>query len=488
MYASLRKHLLSLLAVLTMTGGVLLPAAATAGEQADRAVAAVRKLLAAGHVAPGTRLQLGFKQGNINAFLGRDLALQKEWENLTGIVLDAHIVPQQPIRQTLQNDTGVDITVARNHEYPDLLAEGLVTDLTPLYAEYGFRLDDNATDGFIRPDLQAWAGEHAVAIPADGDIVLLYLRRDLLDSPPEQAAFRKTYGRALAAPKTWAEYEELLRFFHRPAQGLYGCAEERDQEGAWMYWMPRFLSAALPYQALFDAQMRPLLDTPAGIAATASYIAAVKYSAAGTTDNGKGYNYVLPLFAQGKAFAAISTVAGAKLFNGEGSAVRGKFVTVPVPGYRHGRHVLRRNTPIYGNNLVVPKSAKNARLAFLYAMWLTDPDISARSIGVTGGFADPYRWNHLRDARIREIYTAEALETFAGEWATTLPAGTGLRGDGDYLAALDRNLTAAARGEIGAHEAMKRTSAEWETITERLGRTDQIRQWQAFRKRFGGHS
>ena len=466
----------------------LLPIVAAAGEQADQAIAAVRKLVASGQVAPGARLQLGFKQGNINAFLGRELSLQKEWENLTGIVLDARIVPQQPIRQLLQNETGIDITVARNHEYPDLLAEGLIADLGPLYAEYGFRLGDDRGDGFIRPELQAWVGDRAVAIPADGDILLMYLRKDLLDSPQEQAAFRKAYGRPLAAPKTWAEYEELVQFFHRPTQGLYGCVEERDQEGAWMYWMPRFLSTASPYQTLFDGQMHPLLNTPAGITATESYIATVKYGPPGITDDGKGYNYGLPLFTQGKAFAVFFTVAAAKMFNGDGSAVRGKFVALPVPGYRHGGQVLHRNTLIYGNNLVVAKSAKNPRLAFLYAMWLTDPDVSTRSIGVTGGFADPYRWNHLRDARIREIYTPEALETFAAEWAVTLPAGTGLRGDGDYLAALDRNLTAAARGDIGAQEAMKRTSAEWETITERLGRADQIRQWQGFRKRFGGHS
>jgi multiple sugar transport system substrate-binding protein len=484
MRSSLRKQLLSSVAALTLAAVGFAPAVATAGEQAERAIAAVRKMVAAGQVAPGTQLHLGFKQGNIHAFLGRDLALQKEWENLTGIVLDARIVPQQPIRQTLRNGAGVDIAVARNHEYPDLLAEGLIADLGPLHAEYGFRLDDQRPDGFIRPDLQAWAGERAVAIPADGDIALLYLRRDLLENLQEQAAFRKAYGRPLTAPKTWAEYEDLARFFHRPAQGLYGCAEERDEEGAWMYWMLRFLPAAASHLELFDAQMRPQLDSPAGLAATESYVAAVKYSAPAITDTGKGYNYVLPLFAQGKAFSALSTVAGAKLFNGEGSAVRGRFIVVPLPGHRHGNRIVRRNAPIYGNNLVIPKAAKNPTLAFLYAMWLTDPEVSARSVGITGGFADPYRWSHLDDTRIREIYTVEALDTFAAEWAVAVPAGTGLRGDGDYLAALDRNLTAAARGEVTPHEAMKRTTTDWELITERLGRTEQGRQWQAFRKRF----
>ncbi|NMG44859.1 extracellular solute-binding protein [Aromatoleum toluvorans] len=481
-----RRHLAPLLAATLCAAAALLPAGASAGEQAYRAVAAARKLVASGQVPTGTRIVLGFKQGNINAFLGADLALQKEWENLTGIVLDAHIVPQQPIRETLRSTPGFDLAVARNHEYPDLLADGLITEIGPLMAEYGYRFDDNGTDGYMRPDLQSRVGDHTVAIPADGDIVLMYLRRDLMEDGQEQAAFHKAYGRPLAPPRTWTEYEDLVRFFHRPSQGLYGAAEERDEEGAWMYWMPRFLSSAAPLAELFDDQMRPRLNTPGALAATENYVAMVKYAPQGITDPGRNYNFTLPLFAQGKAFTTMNTIAGARMFNGEGSAVRGKFVAVPLPGWRVDNRLVRQSTLIYGNNLVIPKTARNPRLAFLYAMWATDPDVSTRLIGITGAFTDPYRWNHVRDARIRKIYTPEALETFSGEWAAAQPAGTGLQGDAQYLAALDRNLTAAARGEIGAQEAMSRTSAEWEQITDRLGRARQILQWQAFRRQFGG--
>lgn len=488
MRPTLRKMLLPPLAPLVLAAGLTLSACATAGEQADRAIAAVRTLVASGQVPPGTRLRPGFKQGNISTFLGADLALQKEWESLTGIVLDARIVPQQGIRKTLATEKGIDITVARNHEFPDLVAEGLITGLDAFFAEYGFRLDDNRNDGFIRPELQAWSGGQTVAVPADGDVVMMFLRRDLMEDPAEQAAFRKAYGRPLVPPATWSEYEDLLRFFHRPAQGLFGCIEERDEDGAWMFWVPRFLSAAAPHTDLFDAQMRPLLDTPAAVAATESYIATVKYSPPGVTDNGNGYNFAMPFFAQGKAFAAMNTIAGARLFNAANSAVRDKFVAVRLPGYRHGGQLQRRNTVIYGNNLVITKDSRQPRLAFLYAMWLTDPDISTRAVGVAGGFTDPYRWNHLRDARIREIYTPAALESFTGEWAVAQPAGTGLRGDNEYLAALDRNLTAAARGEINAPEAMKRTATEWEAITERLGRAEQVRQWRAAHRRAGGDS
>ena len=485
-YRAMPFHVLRSLGLLVSLAAAFAPPPASAGAQAERAVAAVRQLVASGTVPAGTMLRLGFKQGNIDAFLGRDLALQKEWESRTGIVLAAHIVPQQATRQTLKSMEPVDLTVARNHEYPDLFADGLINDLTPLFAKFGFQLDDDPADGDIRPDLQARLGNRIVAIPADGDVAVLYLRRDLLDDPREQEAFRKAYGRALEAPRTWREYEALQEFFHRPAQGLHGSAEERDEEGAWMYWSLRFLTATAGAPQLFDSGMRPQLESPAAIAATESYIAAVRYSPPGNTDPGKGYNFVLPLFAQGKAFANLSTIAAARLFNDERSEVRGRFIAVPVPGDLHDGKLVRRNTIIYGNNLVIPASAPHPLLAFLYAMWLTDADVSARSVGIRGGFADPYRWSHLRDERIRAAYTPEALAVFADAWPNAWPPGTGLRGDSEYLAALDRHLTAAARGEIGAAEAMKRTTNDWEAITQRIGRSAQVRDRQAFRVHAGG--
>lgn len=461
----------------------LLPPA-SAGEQADHALAAIRQLQSSGEIKRGTVLRVAFKQGNINAFLGRSLEMQKEWERQTGVVIEARIIPQRPAQVTLRETGGIDLTVARNHEFPELLPLGLIEDLTPLFKEFGFGLPADRKTGFIRPELQSYLGERIVAVPADGDLVMLYLRRDLLEDPAEQAAFRKATGRALAPPTTWDEYTELVRFFHRPEKGLYGAAEERDPDGAWMYWLPRFLSMAEPFQALFDQRMRPLINTPAGIAATESYVSLVKYSPPGITDAGKDYSFTIPLFMQGKVFAITNTIAAAKLFNDENSAVRGKFMAVPLPGQRIGKHVVQRNTIIYGNNLVIPKGSANRKLAFLYSMWLTDPDISTRSVGIPGGFADPYRWNHLQDARIREVYTPGALAVFAQQWAVTLPPGTGIPGDSEYLAALDRQLTAAARGEVTAREAMARAAAEWEKITERLGRAEQTQHWLSFRKGF----
>lgn len=446
------------------------PPSLLAGEQAERALAAVDKLMATGEATKGAVIRVAFKPGNINSLLGPQLELQKEWERRTGVMITARVIPQQPALKNLQANTDIDLTVARTHEFPDLIDQNLVEDLTPLLKRFNFQLSGDLGNGFIRPRLQGNFDDRVVAIPADGDVAIMYLRRDLLESTDEAAAFRKAYGRKLEIPHTWQEYDTLVKFFHRPEQGLYGAAEERDPDGGWMFWLARYFSQSQPYQTLFDASMRPLINSPAGIAATESYIRTVRYSPPWSTEDGKDYSFVLPLFMQGKAFATINTIAGAKLFNGENSPVKGKFISVPLPGTLQGTKLNRKSVPIYGNNLVVSSRGKQRDLAFLFAMWLTDADNSLRTVGVAGGHTDPYRWHHLGDSRIRDLYTPAALEVFSHEWAIALPPGTGVPGDGDYLAALDKHLSLAARGQISAAMAMKQTAAEWNHITDQQGR------------------
>jgi multiple sugar transport system substrate-binding protein len=68
--------------------------------------------------------------------------------------------------------------------------------------------------------------------------------------------------------------------------------------------------------------------------------------------------------------------------------------------------------------------------------------------------------------------------------AQIAPSGTGLPGDSEYLAALNENLWLAASSKLTPKEAMARTAREWEAITERHGRAQQIAHWRAFRRSY----
>lgn len=455
--------------------------AARAGEQAERALALVRQLISQGEIKPGTVLHLRAKQGNMVSLLGRDYQLQKEWERLSGVPIDASVMPQLDSLEFIRSGSDVDLTVARNHEYADLQQAALVEDLGPWLKRFGFALAGEGDNAYLLLPQQAQLGDRVLAIPADLDVALLFLRRDLLEDPAQRARFKALHGRDLVPPRTWDDYQRLVEFFSRPKDGFYGAAEPRERLTGWMYWLPRYLSAAWPNQLLFDDEMRPLISSPAGVAATESYIATVPHAPPQALEEGKDYSYTLPFFLRGNAFATILTLATAKIANRDDSAVKGKVMAVPMPGRLVAGKLVRRTQLIYGNNLVVPRNAPNKALALLFALWLTDPDNSVHSV-VSNGIADPFRLNHFRDERVRAMYTAQALDLLASELPVVAPSGTGLPGDAEYLAALNANLWQAAAGKLSAREAMARTAREWEAITERLGRVRQVASWKIVRQ------
>lgn len=463
---------------------LIMPVCLIAGEQAERAISAVEELIDSGKVAKNTAIRLVAKQGNIDNFWGADYELKNEWERRTGVLIDATVMPQLPVLEFLRANKDFDLTLARQREYPDLFVEGLIVDLTAFLKKHGLRLDDNPVNGFFRPQSQSEFDGKVVAIPADGDIAVMYIRKDMMEDPENQARFRQKYHRNLTPPSTWDQYQDLVEFFHDPQRGFYGTCEQRDPQTGWMFWMPRYASQASPNQFLFDENMRPLLNTKAGVSATNSYIKTIAYSPPHILEEGNHYNYTLPIYRRGDAFAHIITMALAKMLNLESSPVKGKFMCTLMPGTMVKGQLVRRTSFIYGNNIVVSSSSKQKELSFLFAMWITDPEISARSITVTTGIADPFRFNHLKDPQVQAIYTQQALESLAQHVKIAVPAGTGLPGDNEYIATLNKYLWAAAKGELTAQGAMEKTAEQWDHITDKYGRDKQIRYWRSFRKKF----
>jgi multiple sugar transport system substrate-binding protein len=314
-------------------------------------------------------------------------------------------------------------------------------------------------------------------------VAFVFLRRDLLEDPAHRARFREKYGRELAPPRTWRDYQQQVEYFTQPDKGLFGAAEPRERLTGWMFWLPRYLSAAAPNQFLFDDQMKPLIDSPAGVAATESYIATVSHSPPAILGEGNDYSYTLPFFLRGNAYATMLTVATAKISQRDTSGVKGKVMSVPMPGNAVGGRLVRRTMFIYGNNLVIPRTSPSKELAFLFAMWLTDAENSVRSVAANG-IADPYRHNHLREERVGAMYTPQPLALLKSELPFTAPSGTGLPGDKAYLAALSDNIWLAASGRMTAKEAMSKTAREWNAITEKYGRAKQIAHWRAFKQNY----
>ena len=60
---------------------------------------------------------------------------------------------------------------------------------------------------------EARAGSHFVGVPAWTNAQLLFYRKDLFEDAKNKAAFKSKYGYDLAAPTTWAQYNDIATFF-----------------------------------------------------------------------------------------------------------------------------------------------------------------------------------------------------------------------------------------------------------------------------------
>jgi multiple sugar transport system substrate-binding protein len=112
---------------------------------------------------------------------------------------------------------------------------GALEDLTDLIKRDAKEIQ---LDDILPSQIQenTWQGQ-VLAFPASGMIWMSQYRKDLLENPEEQAAFKTKYGRDLAVPKTWPEYYDIAEFFTRKAgQKLAGQTLTKDFYGtAWGY-------------------------------------------------------------------------------------------------------------------------------------------------------------------------------------------------------------------------------------------------------------
>jgi len=102
----------------------------------------------------------------------------------------------------------------------DAVATDLIENLTPHMA---VKPVPDWPEGWARSILEPldFNGNYYCVPWHDGPECLIY-RRDLFESPVEQAAFRAVYGYDLEPPRTWRQFEDVARFFTRPGEGLYG--------------------------------------------------------------------------------------------------------------------------------------------------------------------------------------------------------------------------------------------------------------------------
>ncbi|WP_177220504.1 extracellular solute-binding protein [Poseidonocella sedimentorum] len=398
---------------------------------------------------------------------GDNLApILEAFTRLSGVAVETTVTHVDDINTRLTEDALLssgahDVALPATFGLPDLIHLGVVQPMDPFLERYP-DLYDPAGHLYTHGDV--FRDQH-FGFQTDGDVYLLFFHDDLLRDPEEMAAFEDRHGRTLATPQTWGEFDEMMAFFNRPEDDIWGGLLFRQAGYVGWEYISRLQAEGVP---LFGEGMVPTFQSDAAIKVIEDMIRSGASQHPRSLTAGLFENW--QIYKENTILANIGWGGSQKSFQQEGSPLRGKLSHAPLPkGAGSGNGYFN-----WGWSFVLPQSAQQPELGFLLSVLAMTPEISTLAVEQVGGFFDPFHESHYRSPKVREVYGDSFLREHE---AAMRAAGPDLYipGHGNYMAGLNEHVFSAISGAARPEDALKRLQLEWETVTFEFGRAEQAR-------------
>ena len=425
----------------------------------------------------------------------------EQWETDTGGTVAINAIPFSDIDSKILAATGTDTFLADVYYVGSQTAGQLMASdhVVPVPEELQGRLGLEQIPAIYNQFQLRW-NDTMYGVPWDGDMLMMNYRRDLLNDPANQEAFQAEYGYPLAAPENWQQYADIAAFFTgkdwdnngSPNYGLVELPMRRNH--AWN----GFLSRAAGYAKhpedpafFFDPEtMTPRINTPGFVKALEDWKTALQW---GPSDM-LSYDWAANAqsFIGGQAALNIQWAdIGPMSTDPETSVVTGNVGFGVIPGSTEVWNPqsgewetveAANHAPFAGFGgwiFVVPKLSPNQDAAMDLATYLGSPEVRAQAVTTPGcgvnpnseELLDPAIWTAAgfseEDAQAYTQAIADSLNDPNVVFDLRIP------GIQEYKDALEIAVTKALVGEASAQEALDEAAAEWEAITDRLGREQQ---------------
>jgi len=415
------------------------------------------------------------------------LAVAPQWEKQTGmkvkvVAMDYYALHDKQIAEHLAGTGAYDVITLCHAWMGDFIAAGLAEPLEPYIEKYMNKEDLKD----VLPVYWKWQNlgpdGKIYALGDDGDVLILYYRKDLFEDPQNKMEFESQYGYELKPPKTWEEFYDIAKFFtDKYAPQLYGAAIQRAMQ-TFSWFVGAFASNGGRF---FNPEtMEPEINKAAGVKTLKQMVERNKVMPPGieTWD----FMDVLSAWLAGKVAMTITWPPIGRWSEGYGTytkqlawvpktEIAGKVGYAPMPG--------GRSTLAGGFSLGVNTQSRHKEAAYAFIQWWTSPEISLQVVMLPFALRDPWRISHFESPLYRNAWgnAGEYLDTLReaainGAWELGIPGGL------EYLRAIDQACTAAYAGK-DVQEALDEAARKWEKITDRLGREAQKKaydQWLKF--------
>jgi multiple sugar transport system substrate-binding protein len=271
-------------------------------------------------------------------------------------------------------------------------------------------------------------GDTLYSLPVIAPAQIMAYQKEWFEDPKERSKFSDKYGYELTPPRTWKEFCDVIEFFTRPAEGIYGYG----LPGGPFYWFQMWTAEMFSRNEYYvDPKTgAPRMNTPGMLEAFSLMYSYVKNGWVPPGISNYGYFEVNELFKEGK----IAILYGWTIMYGaleeEGSKVRGKvgYELMPIWGEPRGKprppppgvsswvvpgSVSRQAAG--GWNVAIPADSKNKDAAFQFIQFLTRKDIAKQIALKTGFVGATYSLNQDPDIQAKFPYIRTLLEGWKDE-------------------------------------------------------------------------
>jgi len=331
-----------------------------------------------------------------------------KWEQLTGIKVKVVEVPTDQMFTKIMQDyrSGAGAYDALNvipSWMPDLVRAGALEPLDSFVEKFGYA-DELQDIAAAYRDNQMKVDGKIYGFPDDGDVMLLYYRKDIFEDPKMQEEFKAKYGYALAPPTDWKQFAEIGQFItDKMAPKVYGAGFFRSAPYPQYMYQERFRMEGGKF---FDAEtMKSTVNSEAGVKVLQGMLADNKFMPPGVEQ----WNFVdnLAAFLQGQTAMTISWPPYGRWAAGYGS---GEEALNWVPKTQIAGKVGYALTPLgrpelgVGFALAVSSTSKHKEAAYLFIQWLNSKQTSLERVQLPYTLRDPFRTSHYESPEYRKLW------------------------------------------------------------------------------------
>jgi multiple sugar transport system substrate-binding protein len=439
----------------------------------------------------------------VGSFMSTGVKIFKnQWEASTGGRLEVVEIPfgdlYPKLFQAFSSRTDAyDVVIYAGGWVSGFANAGYIRSLEDLHQRYTKNWDT------VLPTTQklTYVGGERFTVPLDGDVIMLYYRKDAFDNPTAKQRFQAEKGRPLRVPQTWPEYVEAAQFFTgwdwarngKPCYGVLEAMKPKDV-GPYIYTAHVTAYAAHPDhkgRLFFDPDtMEPEVANPGWVQGLKDWMALkasgpsqmVTYGGGDQRGNFVAGNYALAIdwpdigiLAQDKSQSIVQDKLGYAVIPGSTR------VWNPAANAWEDRAEVSRAPYLgwSGWHASVTATTKNPAAAWSVASFLDTTPNAMRAVTTPGTARGPYRTDHFQpqawtssDVKFvgPQDYLKSQLDMFEHpnvQYDLRIPEA------GRYFEALDTASQLALSGQRTPEQALRQCATEWKSITDQIGKDKQ---------------